>query len=476
MMFRSFTYLWHWFEDRTGLPSAVRQIARHPVPPDIGWGYVFGSATLIAFVIQVVTGIALATVYVPSTESAYQTLQFITHQAWLGNLIRGLHAFGASAMIVLMGIHMIRVFLWASYKFPREMNWLTGVGLFALTLIMSFTGQLMRWDANGVWSVFILVEMVGRVPLIGTWLAHFLLAGETVSAATLSRFYAVHVFLVPAMLFAFIGMHLYLVIRNGISEPPKAGQIVDPKTYRDGYHTLLERHGRPFWPDAAWRDAVFGVAVIAVLVCLAWWVGPPELTSPPDPTSIRAYPRPDWYFLWIFAILAQIPPELETYVIILGPLCLFGVLILLPLIANRGERSPMRRPWAVGFVLVITMMIGTLWRAGVVSPWSPDFSAQPLPPQVIGATRGPVYQGGELFHAKGCEFCHAIAGYGGHRGPELTNIGNQLTPEEMTIRILNGGKLMPAYAGNLKPAELDALVAFLQSRQAPCVSLNCRRS
>jgi ubiquinol-cytochrome c reductase cytochrome b subunit len=456
---------WQWLDDRTGLSENLGPLLKHPVPPGVGWGYVFGSATLLAFVIQVVSGIALSTAYVSSTAHAYQSLQFITHQAFLGRILRGMHYWGASAMILLIGIHMIRVFLTGAYKFPREMSWLTGVALVGLTLLMGFTGQLLRWDQNAVWSVFVAAEQAGRVPVIGTAISHFIIAGETIGAATLSRFFAFHVFFIPALIFAFLGLHLYLVIRNGISEPPQPGRVVDPQSYREWYRALVEQHGIPFWPEVAWRDVVFGIGVIAGVVLLAWIVGPPHLDKPPDPTIIEAYPRPDWYLLWYFAVLALIPAGLENYVIVLGPGLVGVTLILLPFAFNRGERSLLRRPWAVAVVLLIVMMIGTLWVAGERAPWSPDFTAQPLSAQVVGATSGPVHEGGRLFHAKGCEFCHTIAGRGGRRGPDLTNVADRLTTQQMTLRILNGATNMPAFAGILKPKELDDLVAFLRTRK-----------
>src|SRR6476661_8162952 len=245
--------LGHWLNDRTGVGTAVKPILEHPVPPDTGWWYIFGSATLTAFLVQVGTGIALSTAYVTSTGDAYNSLQFITNDAPLGNLLRGMHSWGASAMIVLIGIHMARTFVMGAYKFPREMNWLTGSILLLVTLAMAFTGQLLRWDQNAVWSVVVAAEQAGRAPIVGHALARFVLAGDTVGGATLSRFFSFHVFFIPAMIFLFVGFHIFLVLRNGISEPPEKGRIVDPKTYRQWYHAMLEKHGRPFWPDAAWR-------------------------------------------------------------------------------------------------------------------------------------------------------------------------------------------------------------------------------
>jgi len=460
------TKIWRWFDDRSGASEVWKATAGHLVPPNTGWAYVFGSATLVAFIIQVVTGIALATIYVPSTANAYSSLQFISTQAKWGHLLRGLHYFGASAMVLLVGLHVTRTYLMAAYKFPREMSWLSGSALLLLIVGMGFTGQLLRWDQVAFWSVFIAAEQAGRVPLVGKPIAHFILAGGTVGGATLSRFFAFHVFFIPMLIFGFIGIHLYLVIRNGISEPPKKGRPVDPKTYRAWYEDMLKREGHPFWPDAAWRDVVFGVAVIVVLVALAWFVGAPLLAKRPDPTILQAEPRPDWYLLWYFALLALTPAKLENFVMILAPLFFALFLILPPLVANKGERSALRRPWAIGMVITCWMMIGTLWIAGQKASWSPDFSAQILPSNIVHANSGPIYEGAQLFHSKGCEYCHEIAGYGGHRGPDLTYIGDRFSFDQLTIQIVNGGTNMPAYGGNLSANELSNLVTFLGSRKS----------
>jgi ubiquinol-cytochrome c reductase cytochrome b subunit len=458
---------WRWFDDRTGTSSAIGPIAKHPAPPGSDWWYVFGSATLFAFILQAVTGVILALSYVPSAGEAYQSLQFISNDAFMGSVLRGMHFFGASAMVLLVGVHMARVFLMGVYKFPREMSWLSGTVLLLLTLGAAFTGQLLRWDQNAIWTAVVGAEIAGRVPLIGTAIARFILGGDVIGGATLTRFFSAHIFVIPGIIIGIVGFHLYLVLRNGISEPPQAGQPVDPKTYRAWYQDLLHRSGRPFWPDAAWRDAVFSAVMILVVVVLAVVFGAPQLTKPPDPTIVQALPRPDWYFLWVFALMALLPPATEGYIMIYGPLALGLVLILLPFLANRGERSPRKRPWAIGIVLIAVVMIITLGIAGERSYWSPDFSAQPLPEQVVAATSGPVADGAQLFYDKGCEYCHMIEGYGGRRGPNLSGIGNRLTPDEMTVRILNGGKNMPAFASILTPEQINALVAFLQSRRTP---------
>ncbi len=453
------------FEERTGLLKLMGDLARHPVPPDTGWWYVFGSATAVAFIVQIVTGIALSTAYISSSGDAYQALQFITTRALMGNVLRGMHFFGASAMVLLVGIHAIQVFLMGCYKYPREFNWITGVVLLFLTLAMGFTGQLLRWDQTAVWSIVVGAEQAARMPVIGGMLAHFMLAGKTLGAATLSRFFAFHVFFIPALIFAVLGIHLYLVLHDGISEPPVAGKPVDPATYHASYDKLIKERGVPFWPDAAWRDVVFAVAVIAAIVILAVVFGPPKLSKPPNPSLLARDPSPDWYLLWYYALLALIPHKMTTPTILLAPLVAIIVLILVPIVSNKGERHPRNRPWAVGAVIVILMMIGTLWAEAIHEPWSPAFEAKPLPAVLVGASQGPVADGARLFYDKGCEFCHRISGHGGRRGPDLTYVGDRLTKDDLTIRIMNGGYNMPAYSGNLSPGDLEDLVIFLRSRR-----------
>jgi ubiquinol-cytochrome c reductase cytochrome b subunit len=465
MMKRALMAVWKWTDDRIGISELLGPSMNHLVPRDSKWWYVFGSATMLAFIVQVVTGVALAFSYVSSSSQAYETLQFITNDAPFGRILRGMHYYGASAMVLMVGAHLAQTFLFGAYKYPREMNWTTGVLLLGMTMVMGFTGQLLRWDQTAAWSVVVAAEQAGRVPVIGDWLARFILGGNTIGGATLSRFFAIHVFFIPAMLFAFIGIHLWLVLRHGISEPPVPGQPVDPKTYRQRYHQFLEKHGHPFFPDGAWRDFVFGTGLIIVIALLAIFVGPPKLDTPPDPSILNANPRPDWYLMWYFALLALIPPQVEGYVMILIPALIGTMLLVVPLLNNKGERAASRRPWSIAVVLLSVILIGSLWAIGTVSPWSPNFNPGRLPVDVVGVNTGPVFQGAVLFDEKGCLNCHLVKGYGGRRGPDLTYIGDELTQDNMVIRIVNGGVNMPAFGNMLNPKEIDDLVAFLSSRK-----------
>jgi ubiquinol-cytochrome c reductase cytochrome b subunit len=466
---RPLARLAYWLEDRTGLWKTFGPMLEHPVPRKAGWMYVFGSATMMAFIIQVVTGTALALIYVPSASQAYSTLQYITHGAPVGRILRGLHNYGASAMVLLVGVHMARVYLTAAYKYPRAVNWLTGIVLLFLTLGLGFTGQLLRWDQDGVWSVVVAAEQAGRVPFVGRYLAHLVLGGDTVGGTTLSRFFAIHVFFIPGLIFGFLALHLFLVLQHGISEPPKSGDPVDPKTYRKKYEALLKKDGVPFWPDAAWRDAIFSLFVCLTILVLAIWVGPPELNKPPDPTVINAIPRPDWYFFWYFSLMALLPHGSDKYLLWIMPAALVLVPTFLPLLFTKGERSPARRPWAPIIVLATVVTIIALWRLGIIAPWTPNFDAPPLAASIVDSTNPAVIRGAKLFHDKACLYCHHMDDQGGLRGPDLTYVADRLTRDQMIWRISNGGYNMPGYTYNLNAKELGDLIDFLQSRTANAV-------
>jgi ubiquinol-cytochrome c reductase cytochrome b subunit len=313
-------------------------------------------------------------------------------------------------------------------------------------------------------------EQAGRVPFLGPLLGKAILGGSTLSSTALSHIYGIHTLILPGLIIAVVSFHLYLVIRNGISERPEPGKPVDPKTYRAGYQAMLRTEGEPFWPVTAWRDVAMGVVLILGVLVLAYAVGPPPIGTPPDPTIIKAQPRPDWYFLWYFAVLALLPHALESYVMVLAPLLAGAILIAIPLIANRGERSIRKRPWAPIIFVSVFVILVALTQQGYKSPWSPHFDAKPLPASVIGATSGPIYEGAQVFNKKGCLYCHKIAGHGGLRGPDLSTVASRLTRRQLIIRIMNGANNMPAFAGILTPEELDNLLAFLKTRTEPGAS------
>jgi ubiquinol-cytochrome c reductase cytochrome b subunit len=457
-----------WLGDRFELEDSVVAVLRHPVPRElerpVGWFYVFGSATLAVFIVQIATGVGLAMTYVPAPNSAYDSLQFISHEATLGALVRGIHYFGAGAMVVLVLIHMTQVYLFGSFKFPREVNWLSGSLLLLATLAMAFTGQLLRWDQDAFWAIVVAAEQAARAPVIGGWLATLIVAGANVGGATLTRFYATHVFLIPAAIFGLLGIHLYLVIKRGISEPPVPGERVDRANYRAHYRRLLAR-GIPFWPDAAWRDAVVAAVAVACVVLLAAILGAPNLGKPADPTVVVADPRPDWYFLGYFALLALIPPATEAVVIIGLPLFAFVFLFLVPILWPDGERHWSRRPVAVAAVALPFVAYAALTVAGLESPWVPRLQGAGLSSTVTAGLDASATHGSELFVTESCWACHQIEGSGGRKGPDLSHVAARLTRDQITARIANGGGGMPAFAGSLTATELDDLATFLATRR-----------
>jgi quinol-cytochrome oxidoreductase complex cytochrome b subunit len=217
------TRVGNWFDERLGWRRVWEAIFKRKVPK-VNWSYTLGSATLFVAVNQIVTGILLTIYYVPTPDHAYDSVQYITTQISAGWLIRGLHHWGASAMVVLVGLHMLRVILYGAYKYPREITWLTGVVLLLVTIGFGFTGYLLPWDQKAYWATTVGTRIAGTAPGIGDLVLRIMRGGEDLSAVTLARFFGVHVWVLPATLVILVGIHLYLVIRLGISAVPKRGK------------------------------------------------------------------------------------------------------------------------------------------------------------------------------------------------------------------------------------------------------------
>ena len=209
-----------WLEERSGLIGGVRYFLFRKVPSDTNWMQTLGSATLTAFIVQAVTGAILAMYYKPDPNSAYESVQHITNDVWLGWLVRGMHRWGASVFIILMFFHMARVFLFGAYKYPRELNWIVGVLLLLLGMLEGFTGYLLPWDQTAYWATVVGINLNGTAPFLGPWLAQFLRGGQEIGGETLTRFYSLHMLVIPGAIIALITLHLYLVIRLGVTSPP----------------------------------------------------------------------------------------------------------------------------------------------------------------------------------------------------------------------------------------------------------------
>jgi ubiquinol-cytochrome c reductase cytochrome b subunit len=457
--------LYGWFEQRLGLGTPAIEAAEHEVPANTSsWWYVFGSAATVILVLQVVTGILLALVYAPSASQAWSSLEFLDHNVRLGWFLRAIHGWGSDFMVAIVLIHLAQVFLFGAYKYPRELTWIIGVFLLLLTLGMAFTGQVLRFDQDAYWGLGIGASIVSRVPLIGGPLVDLLIGGPIIAGPTLSRFFALHVFVIPGILLALVGLHLLMVLRLGINDWPMPGRLVNKKTYMQEYHKLTKETGIPFVPDAAWKDALFAAVIMLAVMACALWFGPFGPTGQPDPTIIETAPKPDFAFLWIYAVLAYLPPSLETPVLFIAPVIGIGTLLLLPLVSGEGEKHWSRRPAAVLMIALIAVTLGTFTRLGMYTPWSPVMNAwtsDPIPAAEL-KDRTPLEREGALvLQNKQCRNCHSIGGAGGMRGPALDSIASRMTEDQIIHQVLQGGGNMPAYGNALNPSETTALVHFL---------------
>ncbi len=455
-----------WIERRVQLEGPVKEAALHYVPSSTAsWWYVFGSASLTLLILQIVTGIMLALVYSPSAGQAWNMLQYLNHDLPLGWFLRALHGWGSNFMVAVVLIHMAQVFLFGAYKFPRELTWVVGVFMLLMTLGMAFTGQVLRFDQDSYWGLGIGASIMGRVPVIGGQLVHMMLGGPIIGGATLSRFFALHVFVIPGALLAFTGLHVWLVLKLGVNEWPVPGRLVSKETYIKEYNELAH-DGLPFVPGAVWKDLVFAAAILLAVVVAAAVFGPYGPTGTPDPTIVQTVPKPDFFFLWIYTALAYLPPAMETPVMLIAPVIGIGVLVILPFLAGVGEKSWWRRPAAVFSLLFLAVCWGSFTKLGTYTPWSPHmdaWSGAVLPVSYLEDRTPLERMGANVLQEKQCRNCHSIGGIGGQRGPALDSVATRLTEDQMIRQVLLGGGNMPAYGSTLSPAETTALVHYLDT-------------
>ena len=461
-----------WFDQRLHLGGVIRETMAHPVPrKSASWWYVFGSAALTLFILQVVTGIMLALIYVPSAAEAWNSLQYLNHSVTLGWFLRAVHGWGSNFMVAVVLIHLCQVFLFGAYKFPRELTWVIGIFLLLLTLGMAFTGQVLRFDQDAYWGLGIGASITSRMPFIGGSAVHLLLGGPIIAGATLSRFFAFHVFLIPGLLIALVSLHLLLVLKCGINDWPMPGRVVRRSTYLKEYEELVHKDGVPFVPAAIWKDMFFSAAIIVAVMLCAWYFGPFGPTGYPDPTIIQTIPKPDFFFLWLYAMLALAAAgDGNGDALLIGPVIVIGFLVLLPFLSGEGEKSWRRRPVAVVTLVLIAVALGTFTKLATYSPWSPvmnAWSGDPVPVEYLNGRSPLQRQGALVFQVKQCRNCHSIGGSGGKRGPELDRVATRMTRDQLVRQVIQGGGNMPAYAKNLNPAEVTALVSFLETLHPP---------
>jgi ubiquinol-cytochrome c reductase cytochrome b subunit len=456
-----------WLDARLQVGQTIREAAEHPVPRDTAsWFYVFGSAALVVFILQIFTGILLALIYVPSAGEAWNSLQVLNHGIHLGWFVRALHGWGSNFMVAIVLLHMVQVFLFGAYKYPRELTWIVGVFLLLMTLGMAFTGQVLRFDQDAYWGLGLGASIASRVPGVGPAIVNVMLGGPIIAGATLSRFFAMHVFVIPGLLIAFVAVHLLMVMKLGINDWPMPGRVVRKATYVQEYHALTKKDGIPFVPGAVWKDLFFSALVLLAVAACAAYFGPFGPSGRPDPTIIQTSPHPDYFFMWLYAVLSLLPPSMETPALLVGPVIVILALLLLPFVFGEGEKSWRRRPIAVLSMMLIAVALGSFTHLAGYTPWSPEmdaWSADSIPPQFLHKRTALERQGALVFQAKQCHNCHALDKLGGQRGPALDDVAARRTQDQLIRQVIQGGGNMPAYGKNLSPAETTALVAFLET-------------
>ncbi len=418
--------------------------------------------------LQLVTGILLALLYVPSAGEAWNSLQTLNHHVTLGWFIRALHGWGSNFMVAIVLIHMVQVFLFGAYKFPRELTWVVGVFLLLMTLGMAFTGQVLRFDQDAYWGLGIGASIASRVPVMGPCDRESV-AGRTdhrrrhavaiLRAACVRRF--------PGLLIGFVGVHLLMVLKLGINEWPMPGRVVRRATYVKEYHELTHKDGIPFVPSPSGRTCFFAGDPDLVRRGCAAYFGPFGPSGQPDPTIIQTAPRPDYFFLWLYAVLALLPPSMETPALLIGPVVVIGGLLLLPFVFGEGEKSWKRRPVAVSQILLIAVSLGTFTHLAELHAVEPGHGRVERRSDSYGGFwngRTPLErQGALVFQAKQCHNCHSLGDEGGLRGPALDSVAVRLTRDQLIRQVIQGGGNMPAYGKNLTPPQTTALVAFLET-------------
>jgi len=458
-----------WLDERTSIRTMAHNFLDRYIPPGVNWAYTLGSATTVTFAIMVVTGMLLMIYYQPSPQVAHASVVYIQNQVFLGGFVRNLHHWAASAMVILVVLHMLRTFYWGAYKFPREMTWLSGAFLLLLVLAFAFTGYLLPWDQTSYWTTVLFGEMSAVVPVVGDSIRELILGGRDVGSYTLTRWYAFHVILLPLATIALIAVHIALVVRQGISNPPGRDEpyatAEDPqKAYLD-YYEQLKKKGEPFYHNVM-EDAIVSLGVVVVLVIMAI-AFPAKLGDPADPVGTGFVPRPEWYFFWLFQALWYFPGRLELVGVVGIPLLIGVLLLILPFVDHNPRRHPLSRPYTVIPATILLVVVAWLNIQGSNAPNTAGLN----PSAVTSVPKG--YEtltdmqklGWKVFQEQGCVSCHAIKGAGGKLGPDLAGIGARRDADYLRRWIRNPqsikpGVAMPPYP-NIPPDQFDALIDFI---------------
>ncbi|MDR4498578.1 MAG: cytochrome b N-terminal domain-containing protein [Candidatus Scalindua sp.] len=415
-----------WLEDRTGLKDLVKKFLDEPVEGGAKWSYVFGSALVIVFIMQIVSGVILSTGYSASATDAWGSVYYIQERTMSGWFVRGMHNVGSSAMMVLAILHITQTVIFGAYKKPRELNWISGVFMLFIILGFGLTGYLLPWDQKGFWATQVATSIMGLIPGIGDFVKGVVQGGNDYGNLTLTRFYSFHVFFLPAGLMTFMAIHLHLFRRHGVTPHWKPDE------------SELKRKTQPFWPDQIFKDVVAAVIIFAIMSAAVWYRHGAELQSPADPSS-QYMARPEWYFLFLFQLLKYFEADMEVVGAIILPTIAAVLMLAIPFLDRGESRAPAKRlPFIGGFgaalagIVCLTLLsmvsdsrderlLAQKEESEVMAERAIELAALGIPPSGGAAvfTNDPLYVGEQVFRQH-CITCHGYQGGGGDSAPDLT--------------------------------------------------------
>src|SRR6202049_2982334 len=420
--------LWGWLNRRTGLDDLLRSALDEPIPGGARFAYIFGSGLLFIFISQVITGIFLALYYVPSADHAHTTVAYITKSVTAGAFLRTLHAYGASAMVVVLFLHLSQTYIYGSYKGRRELLWLSGCALFGLVLAMAFTGYLLPWDQRAYFATAVGTNAVSEVPWIGESIKRLMRGGTEMGTLTSSRFFVAHVFLIPAFIFALVASHIFLFRKAGAAGPVN----------EDPYHP--KQQAELFYPRQVLMDLSLTALLIAGLGLLCFFV-PLQLGPPANPADAQYIPRPEWYYLPIFQWLKHWHGSAAIIGVLVIPMLIALAIVALPFLDRGIERRPWKRPVAMGaYAFVVFPLVGLGLRSEYLDRRDPgaaqqlakqkteedEYMHKPFEPELSSASLAAANaaladplaaKGKTIFEAQSCNACHGDGGVGTAAGP-----------------------------------------------------------
>ena len=460
----------NWIDRRTGFVTLAKDFLTEDIPGGASYWYVFGSATLFAMIVQIATGIFLTFFYAPSAATAWESTKSMYDHP-LQHAVLSIHYWGSSAMIALVFMHLIQVVIWGAYKSPRELQWIVGVLLLLVTMVLGLTGYLLPWDMNAYFASQVAINLTLTAPVVGSFIQQFAQDGTTMGTLTINRFFGLHVWLMPAALIGLVGAHLAIFRWNGPAGPP----VEDPRPLKQGR----------FWPDQMFMDTVASFIVFAIILALAAFA-PPFLDAKADPTKFFV-PYPAWYFLDLFGLLNLVPGSLEVVGALVIPGIATTILVLLPWLDRSTTRTlGSRKPilWALTVSMIIILSLSVWSQMGIAAkqaeaaqnPATAPAAAAPRTTAASTVGASPRVAAGQTVYAQNCSSCHGADGQG-NPGVFPPLAGNPFVtgdPKKVIGVLENGlqgpisvnGKTyngqMPAWKAQLSPKDIANVITYIR--------------